>query len=212
MLDDRTAELHKAEVTDPPEWARLEFRQCPNCPLSPDESPLCPVAHSLIDVVPRFEDLVSFSRLTVRIETEARTVSANTDLQAALSSMMGLIMASSGCPRTLFFRPMARYHLPLADEDETVHRAVSNWLLVQHFRRADGGKSQQQLGGLIDVYEQLQIVNAALTSRLRAAGQTDSTLNAVVLLDLFALIVPAAVEESLAEVRALLDPFLEASS
>ncbi len=210
-LDNRTAELQKPVLTDPPEWAKLAFRQCPNCPLSADEHPLCPVAHSLVDVVPRFEELMSFNRLTVRVETEARTISAVTDVQAALSSMVGLIMASSGCPRTVFFRPMARYHLPLADEGETIHRAVSNWLLVQHFRRARGGKGEQTLDGLVDVYEQLQVVNAALTSRLRAAGRTDSTLNAVVLLDLFALIVPAAVEESLGEVRALLEPFLESS-
>lgn len=208
-LDDVTAELQKRDVASPPPWAALEFNQCSNCPLKPDEHPLCPVAHSLIDVVPQFENLVSYDRLTVEVQTEERTVSAKTDVQAALSSLIGVVMASSGCPHTRFFRPMARFHLPLANEQETVYRSLTTWLLAQHFRRADGHDTDVGLDGLAAVYSQLQVVNAALTQRLRSAGKTDSTLNAVVLLDLFAMIVPAAIDDSLDELRALLAPFLD---
>ena len=209
-LDEVSAELQKKDVASPPPWAALEFSQCSNCPLKPDEHPLCPVAHSLIDVVPQFENLVSYDRLTVEVQTEDRTVTAKTDVQAALSSLIGLVMASSGCPHTRFFRPMARFHLPVANEQETVYRSINTWLLVQHFRQADGQHTEQGLDGLAAIYSQLQIVNAALTQRLRSAGKTDSTLNAVVLLDLFAMIVPAAIDDSLDELRALLAPFLDA--
>ena len=209
-IDENTAELEKPVPDKAPDWARLEFNQCSNCPLKPADHPLCPVAHSLLDVVPQFEGLVSYDQLTVTVETETRTVTSKTDAQAGLSSMIGLIMASSGCPHTRFFRPMARFHLPLANEQETTHRAVTNWLLAQFFKHQDAPNASANLDGLIGVYEQLQTVNAALTNRLRAAGRTDSTLNAVVLLDLFAMIVPAAIDESLAELHALLAPFLDA--
>ncbi len=210
-LDEVNAELLKPNVPAPPQWAALEFNQCSNCPLNADEHPLCPVAHSLIDVVPQFENLVSYDRLTVEVQTEERTVTAKTDVQAALSSLIGLIMASSGCPHTRFFRPMARFHLPLANEQETVFRSLATWLLVQHFRQADDPTSAQGLEGIAEIYAQLQIVNAALTQRLRSAGKTDSALNAVVLLDLFAMIVPAAIDDSLDELRALLAPFLDST-
>ena len=172
-LDDRTAELHKPDVPDPPEWARLEFRQCPNCPLKPDEHPLCPVAHSLIDVVPRFEDLVSFSRLTVRVETEARTISASTDLQAALSSMMGLIMASSGCPRTLF--PADGALSPAARRRGRDRPPRGEQLVARTAFPADWWRQGlSSLDGLVDAHS-TQVVNAGLTSRLRAASvRTDA--------------------------------------
>ncbi|MFK8016503.1 MAG: hypothetical protein AB8G17_13810 [Gammaproteobacteria bacterium] len=210
-LDETTAELHKTAHENPPDWAKLEFNQCRNCPLKPDAHPLCPVAHSLLDIVPQFEGLVSYDQLTVVVETESRTVTARTDAQTALSSLIGLVMASSGCPHTRFFRPMARFHLPLASEQETTHRAVTNWLLAQHFKQRRGEPADTGLDGLVAVYEQLQTVNAALTARLRAAGRTDSTLNAVVLLDLFAMIVPAAIDDSLAQIQGLLEPFLDQS-
>lgn len=210
-LDDATGRLELPPVNSPPPWAALEFRQCANCPLNPDDSPLCPVAHSLVDVVPRFEPLVSYDQLTVIVETEDRTISARRDVQGALSSMIGLIMASSGCPHTSFFRPMARFHLPLSNEKETTHRVVSNWLLAQHLS-GQNKTEEAPFEGLVRVYEQLQVVNAALTKRLSAAGRTDSTLNAVVLLDLFALLVPAAIDDSLAELTTLLTDFADGPS
>lgn len=208
MLDGDTFQLRKPDCPSPPDWVALGFEQCPNCPLQADEHPLCPVAHSLVDVVPRFEALVSYDRLTVEVRTEERTVIAETDAQQALSSLMGLIMAASGCPNTAFFRPMARFHLPLATEQETTYRSVSTYLMAQYLLRRSGRDSDEGVSGLLRIYETMQVVNAAITRRLRAAGRTDSTLNAVVLLDLFAIIVPAAMDDSLAEVEALLAPFL----
>ncbi|MFK7888421.1 MAG: hypothetical protein AB8G16_16285 [Gammaproteobacteria bacterium] len=208
-LDEHTALLHRRPLTDPPKWTQLSFHQCSNCPLNDRDDPLCPVAHSLADVVPKFEHLVSYQELTVVIETEERTVTAKVDVQAALSSMMGLIMATSGCPHTSFFRPLARFHLPLANEQETIHRVANNWLLAQHLRRSEGHATDDTFDGLLGIYGQLQIVNAAMTKRLRAAGRTDSTLNAVVLLDLFSMIVPAAVDDSLADIKALFATFLQ---
>lgn len=211
-LDDDTGLLAAPPTAEPPGWTALEFRQCPNCPLASDTSPQCPVAQRLVDVVPRFEPLVSYDQLTVIVETPDRTVSARRDVQAALSSMVGLIMASSGCPHTSFFRPMARYHLPLSNENETTHRVMTNWLLAQHLRASQGQSVEPGFDGLIGVYEQLQQVNAALTQRLRAAGRTDSTLNAVVLLDLFALLVPAGLDDAVDSMKGLMADYLNAPS
>ena len=49
-------------------------------------------------------------------------------------------------------------------------------------------------------------VNAGLAERLREATHEDSTLNAVVLLDVFAKTLPMVIEESLEELRHLFAP------
>jgi hypothetical protein len=46
---------------------------------------------------------------------------------------MGLLIAGSSCPYTHFFKPMARFHLPFANKDETLWRAAATYLLARYF-------------------------------------------------------------------------------
>lgn len=206
VLDPQTLEARVAAPAQPPPWTKLEFRQCPNCPLRPDRHPACPAALNLADVVPRFEPLLSHDRVRVEVVTDERTISAETTIQQALSSMLGLIMATSGCPHTRFLKAMARFHLPLATEDETLYRSVATYLLARHLRGAGDATAPSDLHGLQALYAALRVVNAAFITRLRAAGRTDATLNALVLLDVFAILVPTALEDSLSDLREMLEP------
>ena len=61
-----------------------------------------------------------------------------TSAQQAMSSVLGLIMATSGCPWTDRLRPMARFHLPFASEAETLYRSVGMFLLARELVGADG--------------------------------------------------------------------------
>ncbi len=191
-----------------PDWTRLEFNQCPNCPLNPDDSPHCPIAAQLADLVQRLDEVVSFDQIDLEIKTDERTVSQHTSAQQGASALMGLIMATSGCPNTAYFRPMARFHLPLASEQETFYRSASMYLLAQYYRRKAGQEPDFRLDGLRRIYEIVQVVNRHIAKRLRAAAKTDSAVNAVVLLDMFALVFPDAIEESLDDIRGLFRPFL----
>jgi len=56
-----------------------------------------------------------------------------TPLHVALSSLIGLYMATGGCPVMERLKPMARFHLPFADEEETMFRAMSAYLL-DHYK------------------------------------------------------------------------------
>ena len=209
VIDRSTLELARPAPHPAPAWARLEFHQCPNCPLKPDVQALCPAAAKLADIVPRFEPLLSYDSVRVEVETEERAVVGETTVQQALSSMLGLIMATSGCPHTAFLKGMARFHLPLATEEETLFRSVATWLLVQHLRERAGRPPDAGLAGLQQIYAELRTVNASFTRRLRAAGRADATLNALVLLDVFAILVPSAVDESLGELGETLRPVLD---
>jgi hypothetical protein len=124
--------------------------------------------------------------------------------------MMGLINAASGCPKLAFFKPMARFHLPLASQDETIYRAVSTYLLAQYFVRKAGGAADLDLHGLQQIYTDIQSINVSMARRLREASKTDSAVNALVILDMYAQIVPELIENSLVKLRPIFSVYLEA--
>jgi hypothetical protein len=98
---------------------------------------------------------------------------------------------------------MARYHLPFATQEETIFRVVSTYLLEQYFRHKQALSIDMELDNLKKVYGEIQIVNKAMSSRLRTIGIEDSAVNAVVLLDIFAKMMPYSIEDSLEEIRYL---------
>ncbi len=208
QLDPRKIELLGKPDGVIPSWARLSFHPCPNCPLDSRVHSYCPLTLHLVKIVPKFEPMLSHDYVKLRVITDRRTTCQQTTVQRAVSSLLGLISAASGCPRTAFFRPMARFHLPLADEAETIYRTTSMYMLAQYFLKQEGKEHDFSLRKLKDIYHQLQVVNAAMSARLRAASKTDSVVNALILLDLFAKAIPYAIEESLEEIRHLFTPFL----
>lgn len=184
-----------------PPWTELGFHRCANCPLSPASAPRCPMAVNFVPLVALFGRLRSYDEVTVSVESEERTVAKRTTVQRALRSLMGLLAASSACPHVNFLKPMAHFHLPFSSEEETIYRVASSYLLAQYFRRRDGSEADWGLEGLKENYEQMQQVNAGMAKRMRAIQIDDSTLNALVLLDLFAQTLPFSIESALEELQ-----------
>jgi hypothetical protein len=200
-MDRDTAELSAPTVSQPPAWTALGFNQCRGCPFSAAEMPHCPAAVQLAGVIDGFTDIVSYDKVKVSVESEERHVTATLAAQQALASLMGLIMASSGCPRTAVFRPMARFHLPFSSESETAYRVASMYLLAQHYAARDGAPADFVLNDLERVYRGVHEVNRGMATRLRAASRQDAIVNAVVLLDVFISLVPAAIHDILDEIK-----------
>lgn len=200
-MDRDTAELSPPHVAQPPAWTALGFNQCTGCPFNAAETPHCPAALQLAGVIDGFSDIVSYDKVKVTVESEERQVVATLAAQQALASLMGLIMASSGCPRTAVFRPMARFHLPFSSESETAYRVASMYLLAQHYLAREGGPADLALDDLERVYRGVHSVNRGMATRLRAASRQDAIVNAVVLLDVFSSLVPAAIHDILDEIK-----------
>lgn len=192
-----------------PPWAKLNFHQCPVCPLSIDKQPNCPLAVHLVKVVYGFENIVSHDEVCVEIVTEERKITQKTTAQRAIGSMLGLIFAISGCPHTAYFKPMARYHLPLATEEETIYRTTSMYLLAQYFKRLKGEEADLNLERLTLIYKNIQTVNNSIAERLRSATETDSSINAVIFLDMFAKALPYAIKGTLDEISYLFNPYFK---
>ncbi|MBW2441420.1 MAG: hypothetical protein JRH12_13160 [Deltaproteobacteria bacterium] len=189
-----------------PPWTKLEFHQCANCPLDAAAHPHCPLAINIYNIVQRLDGLNSYDEITVEVVTKQRWIAQRTTAQLAISSMMGLVIAACGCPHTAFFKPMAWFHLPLASKEETVFRATSFYMLAQYYCQKEGRAADFEFEGLAKIYQNMQTVNCAIARRLRVATANDSSVNAIVILDSFAQIVPFAIEESLEELRYLFSP------
>ena len=185
-----------------PFWTALTFKQCANCPLNAAEHPHCPAALQMASAIEPLKALVSFDTVGVTVTQAERSIYAETTAQQAMSSVLGLIMATAGCPWTDRFRPMARFHLPFASEAETLYRSIGMFLLARELTGASDGRGFTALERL---YENLHVVNRDMSRRLGAAAPSDPARNAMALLDAYTTLLPAALESSLEELKPLFD-------
>lgn len=202
---DDTFLLQLAEDGQPEDWTALAFKQCPHCPLSPDTTPRCPLARALSGFVHGFDAFYSYEVAVVEVVTAQRTMSTSHPLQDSMASILGLVGATSGCPHLDFFRPMARFHLPFATEQETLLRVFSIHLLREYLRAGGQGDQRIGLSGLPAHFDAVAQVNLAMAERIRAAFKKDVVVNAIVILDTFAQAVPWVMEDALSELMPLFD-------
>lgn len=184
VLEEDTLELVREEPTVKPEWAKLKYSQCENCPLS-DDVEYCPVALSLAGLVESFSDSVSYEAAVVTVETKERTYVKKTTLQKGLSGIIGIYMSTSNCPVLSKMRPMTRFHLPFANSFETFFRSISSYLTAQLLLMRRGEIPDWDLKGLQEIYKEVNTVNKGMSLRLHKATEKDANINAVVILHSF---------------------------
>jgi hypothetical protein len=206
-----TVELIIEHQVPPLSWTELEHHQCPHCPLTPKTHPHCPVALNLSTAISRFDHLMSFDRVLVKVINTEREVAHHTSAQEGISSLMGLLIAGSSCPLTHFFKPMARFHLPFANKEETLWRAAATFLLARYFTKNGLKQTDINLDGLIKIYDDVARLNDYMVERVRSATSKDSAVNALVHLDVFAKFLTPPLGDSLNQIRHIFSPFLKKS-
>lgn len=209
-LDPVTLELSADRNWPRPDWARLEFCQCPNCPLNPADEPYCPVALCITDLIEFFKDSVSYHEVRVVVETPERNYSRRVSLQQGISALLGIMMVASGCPVMAKLRPMVRFHLPFATPEETTYRAASMYLVAQYLKAVKGKNPDWEMKGLVDIYDQVQQVNISFARRLQGIRIQDASLNAVVILDNFGNFIKLSIDcEMLSEMDSYFHPLID---
>ena len=210
-LDPKTLKLLNHSHEELPKWTLLDYHKCPHCPLSGIEDAYCPAAVSLIDLVRRFENVVSYEEIDLEVITAERKVYERTTAQRGISSLLGLLLSTSGCPYTAYFKPMARFHLPLASPEDTLFRATGMYLLAQYFLKNEGKVVDCDLDGLTRIYENMHLLNITLAKRLKDATNNDSSINAVIVLDVFTHTLPSVIREQLESIKPLFMSYLSDS-
>lgn len=188
-----------------PDWTQLEFHQCINCPLTSEDYLYCPLAVNLVPIIYWCKDLASYNEVDVTVTSAEREVRAHTSLQRAVSSLLGLLMSSSACPKMEFLRPLARFHLPLATQEETIFRIVSATFLKKYFDHKKNKSDEDSLVELKQQYQDLQDLNRFIAERVRGAIKRDTAVNAIVLLDVLSKSVSVSLDDSLQQIRYLFE-------
>lgn len=191
-----------------PYWAKLDYYKCPNCPLDSNEVEYCPAAVSFLPVIERFENVDSSDEVEVQVIVPTRRIFMTAPAHRAISSVVGLLFTSSGCPHTKYFRSMVRYHVPVSSETETIMRSMSMYALAQLYKYKTGEKPDMDLEGLRNIYDELQTVNMTMAERLRSIEGALSSTNSVILLDMYTKIVPEEIDNSLKDLSCLFKSFL----
>ncbi len=181
-LDPETLSCRKAP-SDPPDWSRLDVHQCPNCPLRQEEHPNCPPAANMAEIIEAFRDVKSYRNVEVTVEAPGRSYVKLTTAQKGVAPLIGLVMASSGCPILDKLRPMVATHLPFMTQGESTHRTVAMYLMAQYFRMKKGLTPDWSLAKLLHLFRELQTINTAFCKRISVLKPADASVNAVVILN-----------------------------
>lgn len=200
-FDDQSLQFKILSEDHYPDWAQLEFNQCKSCPLTSEEYLYCPLIVNLVPIIYWCEDLASYDEVDVTVTSAEREVRSHTRLTRAVSSLLGLLMSSSACPKMKFLRPLARFHLPFASHEETIFRAVSAKLLENYFDK--NNENEDPIAELKNQYNDLQDLNRFIAERVRSAIKRDAAVNAIVLLDILSKKVSFSIDDSLRQIRYL---------
>jgi hypothetical protein len=157
---------------------------------------VCPAAADLAPVVKRFSALASIDGAEVRVITDVREVRKRTDVQTALSGLMGLILATSGCPILRRLRPLAETHLPFLTETEMIYRMAAMQLFGCFLRGEPAS-----FDGLHHFFDDLDTLDKAFAERLRTAAEKDASLNALMVLHARAMIASLSIDQELDRIR-----------
>ena len=207
-LDPDTLAIQNLNPTYPG-WARLDEAACEDCPLDRTRAAYCPIAVNMPGLVDAFKDVVSYHEADIVVTTDDRVVSKRTAAQNGLTSILGIYMVTSGCPVLDRLRPMVRFHLPFASMEETVFRSAGMYLLAQYFRKRKGLAAAFEFEGLSKIYREIKRVNTGLLKRLQAASTEDANLNALAILDIFALAFHDSTEDSVDTLEPIFQVYLK---
>lgn len=193
-----------------PSWTRLSCEKCPGCPLTGGEEARCPVAVNLAPILDQVHDLFSTDMADITITCDDREYFKRTQVQYGVRSMIGMCMATSGCPILDKLRPMAYIHLPFPNMEETLFRSLMMYLTAQYFRMGEGQEPDWNLESLSALYREISRVNLAFSKRLQHAGVDDAILNAISNLDTHGNYTAMAIgQDYLNDLKEMFEPFLE---
>jgi hypothetical protein len=185
------------------EWTLLDFNKCSFCPLSSHEVRNCPIAFNLSGLAQKFSEMVSYDQALITVNVEERTYLKRDTIQQGARSLLGIYMASSGCPYMEILKPMVRFHLPFASLEESIYRHVTSYLLNQYFDYLNGKRPDIDLEELRREQDHVDQVNRGIIKRLQGISRNDANRNALVILNTLGTMVKMGIEEKLEQLKYL---------
>ena len=186
------------------DWTVLSKNQCPNCPLNSTEQLHCPAAINLQLIGNEWESYKSYDPIHVDVLMEGKTISGETTVQIGLSSLVGFLLATSDCPHLSFFRPLARFHQPLTQPESVGLRVLMSFLAYNQLKNEHNSDLKHRIA---QIYENIEIVNSALTRRVEQTANENASVQAMVQLDCLSKLVPMSLDESYLQLEEIFRPY-----
>lgn len=194
----RPADAHAAA-----EWTRLEYCRCGICPFSPEVIPHCPIALNLSGLAATFADIFSIEEVRMTVTVPERQYCKTGRVTEGLRSLLGVYLATSGCPHMDILRPMARFHLPFASMEETILRHFSFYFMRQFFEYQKSGVPDFSLTNLREKMRQVDLVNRGICRRLEVFAGGDSNRNALTVLNTITMMLEGEMSDNFEKLRPL---------
>jgi hypothetical protein len=188
-----------------PEWTKVSNIGCQHCETNEIH---CRPALAIAYLIKQFDQIPSYEKVKVIVETENRTFLKDTSVQAGVGGIFGIIMATSGCPILGKLKPMVRYHLPFADIEETEYRVFSMYMLAQYFKMKKGLNPDLEMDNLKSTYDDIREINRKIAKSIADLEKMDTSINAVVALNNFADSVSFSLEDKLENIERLFDNWM----
>ncbi len=188
------------------EWTLLDFNKCSICPLSSSEVKHCPIAFNLSGLAEIFSEINSYDEAIITVNAEERTYVKRAAIQQGARSIMGIYMASSGCPHMTILKPMVRFHLPFASQEESLYRHVTSYLLSQYFEYLDGKRPDLNLKKLEMEHVNVDLVNRGIFKRFERISKKDLNRNAIIILNTLSVMLKLGIKGKLKKLKYLYSP------
>ena len=129
----------KQKDTDPealnqqeyPEWAKLECKKCPHCPLGSNVR-WCPAAASMNEAALVFEDLISYDEVQLEFEHDEITFTEKTHASKALTTLLMTKLAFCACPVIQVDHWSWKYFSPKITINNFLFRRLAIRLICEH--------------------------------------------------------------------------------
>ncbi|MCG8571855.1 MAG: hypothetical protein MJB14_17100 [Spirochaetes bacterium] len=203
LLDKNNITAIPPENSQDCEWTRLGFHQCEICPLETENVANCPIAYNISGLAEKFNEIYSTETAKITVNVEERTYLKNDSVQQGLRSILGIYLATSGCPHMQILKPMARFHLPFASMEETIYRHVGNYLISQYYQFLEGKKPDINLDELIILNENVDKVNHGICRRIEKINEADANKNALIILNAIGMMLDMELKSKLDSLKYL---------
>lgn len=194
LIDKDTLNIIPSEQQEIAQWAKREEFQCASEFCNSMFKEYCPIAVNINNIIKFFSDIDSYENVKIYAEVDERTYYKETSVQKGVSSLIGIIMPTSGCPVLAKLKPLTRFHLPFASIEETEFRVISMYLFAQYMIFQRGGKPDWEMVKLKKIYEDILKINRTLSEKVAQLENKDASINAIVALDNFAQFISSSLE------------------
>ncbi|GHC12744.1 DUF6901 family protein [Cerasicoccus arenae] len=169
-----------ASIPNLPEWTRLSYHQCSNCPLDEKRIERCPAAASVADLVQNFTEVISFEKVDLVITWTKQKYTVRDSAQMIVFALLVEFVSRAKCP--YLFDPSADkgFFILCLDIDQLLYRFFSSFLIQHHFlssgepdpHAVNWHHFQEYMGGI-------RIALEGLLARMQAYCREDANINAL---------------------------------